>query len=96
MKLIFGELAKRDLRWFTAYYSKTFPEGRKNAERRLTVAIELLLANPFAGTVVQGKPARQFPVLRTPFILIYSIEGDSIHIIRVWDARADPDRLNEK
>jgi plasmid stabilization system protein ParE len=96
MKLIFLEHAKRDLRWFAALYSKTFPEGRKNAERSLTVAIELLLANPFAGNVVEGKPARQFPVLRTPFVLICSIEGDSIHIIRVWDARAYPVRLNEK
>lgn len=96
MKLIFGEFAKRDLRWFTDYYSKTFPEGRKNAVRSLTVAIELLLANPFAGSVMEGKQVRQFPVLRTPFLLIYSTEGDSIHIIRVWDARADPVRLNEK
>lgn len=96
MKLIFREHAKRDLRWFAAYYSKTFAQGRKNAERSLTVAIELLLANPHVGSVVEGKPARQFPVLRTPFLLIYSIEGDSIDIIRVWDARADPVRLNEK
>jgi plasmid stabilization system protein ParE len=96
MKLAFREHAKRDLRWFAAYYSKRFPEGRKNAERSLTVAIELILANPFAGNVIEGKPARQFPVLRTPFMLIYAIEGDSIDIIRVWDARADPVRLNEK
>ena len=96
MKLIFREHAKRDLRWFATYYSKMFPDGRKNAERSLTLAIELLLANPPAGNVVEGKPGQQFPVLRTPFVLIYSIEGDSIHIIRVWDARAYPVRLNEK
>lgn len=96
MNLIFREYAKRDLRWFAAYYSKTFPEGRKKAERSLTVAIELLLANPFAGSIVEEMPARQFPVLRTPFVVIYTIEGDSIHILRVWDARADPVRLNEK
>jgi toxin ParE1/3/4 len=96
MKLVFREHAKRDLRWFAAYYSKRFPEGRKNAERSFRAAIELVLANPYAGTVMEGKPARQFPVLRTPFMLIYSIEDDSIDIIRVWDARADPTRLNEK
>jgi plasmid stabilization system protein ParE len=96
MKLVFREHAKRDLRWFAAYYSERFPEGRKNAERSLRAAIELLLGNPFAGSVMEGKPARQFPVSRTPFILIYSIEGDSLDIIRVWDARADPARLNEK
>jgi plasmid stabilization system protein ParE len=96
MKLVFREHAKRDLRWFSAYYSKRFPEGRMNAERSFRAAIELVLANPFVGTVMEGKPARQFPVLRMPFMLIYSIEGDSIDIIRVWDARADPTRLNEK
>ena len=96
MKLVFGEYAKRDLRWFATYYSKRFPEGRKGAERSLSTTIDLLLTNPHAGNPVEGLPVRQFPVLRTPFILIYSIEGDSLDIIRVWDARADPLRLNEK
>ena len=96
MKLVFREHAKRDLQWFAAYYSKRFPEGRKNAERSLRKAIEVILANPFAGNPLEGMPARQFAVLRTPFVLIYSIEGDSLDIIRVWDARADPARLNEK
>jgi plasmid stabilization system protein ParE len=80
----------------SAYYSKRFPEGRKNTERSFRAAIEFVLANPFVGTAMEGKPARQFPVLRTPFMLIYAIEDDSIDIIRVWDARADPARLNEK
>ena len=96
MNFIFGELAKRDLRWFVAYYSKIFTEGRKKAELSLTLAIELLVANPFAGNVVDGKPARQFSVLRSPFVLIYTVERDTINILRVWDGRADPVRLNEK
>jgi plasmid stabilization system protein ParE len=96
MMLVFREHAKRDLRWFAAYCSKAFPEGRKNAERSLRRAIELILANPFAGNPLEGMQAWQFPILRTPFVLIYSEESDSIDIIRVWDARADPVRLNEK
>ena len=96
MKLVLREHAKRDLRWFAACYSKTFPEGRKNAERGLRRAIEVILANPSAGNPLEGMPPRQFAVLRTPFVLIYSVERDSLDIIRVWDARADPARLNEQ
>ncbi len=96
MKLFFRDEAKRDLRWFTFYYSERFPEGRKQAERSFRATIGMVLANPHVGTPLESVAARRTPVQRTPFVLIYSVERDSIDIIRVWDARADPTLLNEK
>jgi plasmid stabilization system protein ParE len=95
MKLEFREQAKRDMRWFRRYYAERFPEGRGRAERHFRATIELILANPRAGQQMITVPTRKIPVLRTPFVLIYIIAGDTLEIIRVWDARADPERLFE-
>jgi plasmid stabilization system protein ParE len=96
MKLVFREDAKRDLRWFSKYYALNFPEGRKQAELRFAAAIKLVLDNPRAGNRIEGLVVRKMAVQRTPFVLIYAITGDTIDIIRVWDARADPIRFSER
>jgi plasmid stabilization system protein ParE len=96
MKLTFRPQAEQDLRWFAHYYRKRFPAGKREAERRLQVATQLLLTNPLAGQMMEEVSARRFPVPRSPFVLIYTVERDTINILRVWDGRADPVRLNEK
>ncbi len=95
MKLAFRRQAERDLRWFALYYRVRLPEGRKQAERRLRAAIELVLTNPQVGRVMDGLKARRLPVLLTPFVLIYTVAGDTIEFIRVWDARSNPAELSE-
>ena len=95
MRLTFRPQAERDLRWFTFYYGNRFPEGRRAAELRLRSTIELVLANPHAGRPMQGLSSRRLTVIKTPFVLIYSVEGDTIDILRVWDARSDPAEFDE-
>jgi len=73
MKLRFGPRAARDLEWFTRYYADVFPEGRRNARRSLKAALDLVMANPGAGRKTRYPLVRQFPVARTPFIIVYSV-----------------------
>ncbi len=70
----------------------------KRTKRRapFRATIELALANPHVGNPFDSMPARRIPVRRTPFSLVYAIKGDTIDILRVWDARPEPIRLNEK
>jgi plasmid stabilization system protein ParE len=96
MKLTYRPQAESDLRWFSHYYHRHFPEGRKQANQHLRVAIALLLENPFVGPQLDGAAARRHPIRRTPFVLVYTVVGDTVDILRVWDARADPTLLNEK
>jgi plasmid stabilization system protein ParE len=93
MKLAFRTQAKLDLRWFRFYYSERFPEGRKKAEQSFRATITLVLGNPHSGKRVDGTDARRLPISRTPFVLVYVVVGDSVDIIRVWDARSDPREL---
>jgi plasmid stabilization system protein ParE len=37
---------------------------------------------------------REYPIRRTPFSLLYRIAEDRIEILRLWDKRANPDRLH--
>jgi plasmid stabilization system protein ParE len=90
MRLSFRTQARLDLRWFTYYYSHRFPEGRKKAEQSLRATIKLVLGNPHSGQSLDGVNARRLSVTRTPFVLVYTVVGDRIDVIRVWDARSDP------
>jgi plasmid stabilization system protein ParE len=93
MKLSFRATAQQDLRWFEYYHTHRVSGGRKKAELRLRAAIQLLKANPYAGVSVGEGNARSFPVLRTAFVLHYVVISDTIEIVRVWDSRADPEKL---
>jgi plasmid stabilization system protein ParE len=95
VKLPFRRQAERDLRWFALYYRVRLPEGRKQGEKRLRAAIELVLTNPQVGRVMDELKARRLPVLHEPFVFIYTVAGDTIEILRVWDARSNPAELSE-
>lgn len=89
MRLRFGPKAARDLEWFTRYYADVFPDGRRNARQSLKATLDLVMANPMAGRATSCAGVRQFPVARTPFIIVYSVADDTLEVIRVWDGRAD-------
>ena len=93
MKISFRATAQQDLRWYEYYHAHRISGGRKRAEQRLRSALQLLKANPYAGISVGEANARSFPVLRTAFVLHYLIIDDTIQILRVWDSRADPEKL---
>ncbi|MBS3651232.1 type II toxin-antitoxin system RelE/ParE family toxin [Pseudaminobacter sp. 19-2017] len=89
MRVIFLASSDEDVRWFTRYYRTTFPEGRSQAR-----ALAAMEANPFIGHPVSDREEREFSIPRTPFSLIYRIADDCIEILRLWDGRANPGRLN--
>lgn len=37
----------------------------------------------------QGAESREFPVLRTPFSMLYRVKPDHIEVLRVFDHRAE-------
>jgi plasmid stabilization system protein ParE len=90
LKIVYSEAALNDMGWFRRYYSSVFPEGKGKARDSLLRTEALIAENPFAGhPATQGFEAREFPVLRTPFSLLYRVKGDRIEILRVLDLRAE-------
>lgn len=89
MKVVYAERALRDMGWFRDYYAAVFPAGKGNARASLLRTEALIAENPHVGqTTAPGAGTREFPILRTPFVLLYRLKEDRIEILRVWDTRA--------
>jgi plasmid stabilization system protein ParE len=93
MKLTFRHTALNDLRWFQVYYGEVFPEGRRRAERRYAASVKAIRVNPHIGRKLQNLGAREFPILGTPFLIIYRIGQTEIEVLHIWDGRSDRSRL---
>ena len=88
MKLVYARQALADMGWFRQYYGAVFPEGRGRARDALLRTESLVAENLFVGHPTgSDSGTREFPILRTPFNLIYRVKDDRIEILRVLDLR---------
>lgn len=86
--LVYLGSALPDIVWMRHYYSVIFPQGRRRALAQIEVVEQLILANPGIGKAFGN--AREFPIMRTPFSMIYRHKSGVIEIVRIWDQRRDP------
>lgn len=93
MKIVYLDSTKPDLAWYRLYYESIFPEGARQAAIRYLRAIEGLTDNPRLGRLIADNGTRRYAIRKTPLAIVYRLTGDQIEIIRIWDQRADPRRL---
>jgi plasmid stabilization system protein ParE len=93
MKLIYLDSARPDLAWLRIYYGSIFPEGAAHASARYIEAIDILQRSPYIGRSIGQDDLRRLPIPRTPFTVFYRVIEDRIEIVRIWDQRADPKKL---
>ena len=93
MKLIYLNSTKPDLAWFRVYYGSVFPEGAAQAAARYVTAIDNLTINPYIGRPIGQDGLRKLTIPKTPFSVFYRVMEDRIEIVRIWDQRADPEKL---
>jgi plasmid stabilization system protein ParE len=93
MKLIYLDSTKPDLAWFRAYYGSVFPEGAAQAATRYVKTIDILQDNPYIGPPIGQDGLRKLSIPKTPFSVFYRLTEDHIEVVRVWDQRADPEKL---
>jgi len=93
MRLVYLESTEPDLEWFRTYYGSIFPEGASQAALRYLRAIDSLVRNPYIDRPVGQDDLRRLTIAKTPFSVFYRVAEDRIEIVRVWDQRADPKRL---
>jgi plasmid stabilization system protein ParE len=90
VRVVYARRALEDMGWFRRYYATAFPEGRDRARDSLLRTEALVAENPLIGQPTgPGAETREFPVLRTPFALLYRLKEDRIEILRVLDRRAE-------
>ena len=90
MKLVFLQSCTSDLVWMRRYYRSVFPQGSVLAQQQFIKTKNLIKTNPYIGEAIpEFEGAREFPVIRTPFSIIYRIHEGRIEVLRVVDNRSD-------
>ena len=93
MKVIFLRSALPDLVWMRRYYSTVFPQGAVQAQSQFKATRKLIAENPGIGHAGLAGEDLEFPILRTPFSIVYRDRPGQIEILRVRDQRRNPDSL---
>ena len=90
MKIIYLQAALQDMVWFRKYYASVFPAGKRSARRVLLQTEGLIADNPLIGQATSpDSHTREFPLLHTPFNMLYRVTPDHIEILRIFDNRAE-------
>ncbi len=94
MEIVYLKRAQLDLTWMREYYSTVFTAGSERAREHFLSAEKLLLDYPEIGHETEFDNVRQLTIKRTPFSFIYRLTPTRIEVLRIWDGRADPAKLD--
>lgn len=90
MKLRWTRLALADFEQAHDHIAEENPQAAHQIAQRILDATERLLEYPLIGRVGEDEDSREWPVDKTPYLLVYSIKGDVIELWRVWHESRDP------
>ena len=65
------------------YIAEHNPGAAARLEQRMVDATDQLLDHPEIGRIGRLRGTRELVVARTPYIVIYEIEGETVRILRV-------------
>ena len=83
MKLVWSPTAKRSRANQIAYIAERNPQAALDMANAIRAATDRLANYPRLGRPGRVQGTRELVVPRTPYIVIYQIEGDTVGIIRV-------------
>jgi addiction module RelE/StbE family toxin len=92
-----AEVAVRDLEEIVAFLALDSPQGAERVLRRIEDRAATLESSPARGRVVPELARFQMRTWRElmirPYRLVYRIEGDTVTVLAVFDARRDLEDL---
>jgi toxin ParE1/3/4 len=86
MVIVWSARAERDFQSLLDYTHKHSPRGAKRISERIHKRITDLLTMPHQGSLLP-KNLRRLEITETPYLLIFRIERDSIHLVRILHGR---------
>jgi toxin ParE1/3/4 len=81
--------ALADLGQLRAYIARRQPAAAERLGRRIAAAAELLLTYPDLGRVGRAPGTRELAVARTPYLLVYRHQGETVTTVRVLHGAQD-------
>jgi toxin ParE1/3/4 len=83
MELRWTQEAAADLENITDYLFKNAPQRAEELVRGIYNAPAALLSFPHRGRAGKKEGTRELPLSPLPYVLVYKITGDVIHIVRI-------------
>ncbi|MGH8446752.1 MAG: type II toxin-antitoxin system RelE/ParE family toxin [Solimonas sp.] len=71
------------------YIAQEDPIAARMVAQRIADAARKLLDNPQMGRAGHVPGTREWIVKRTPYLIVYRINGPTVEIVRVWHGRRD-------
>lgn len=89
MKLRWTNLALQDFEQAHDYIMQEDPVSAKRIAQRILDATRRLQQFSRIGRVGEDEDTRELLVQKTPYLLVYSINGDVVELLRVWHTSQD-------
>jgi len=89
LKLRWTNLALKDFEQAHDYIMQEDPESAQRIAQRILDATRRLQKYPRMGRVGADEETRELVVQKTPYLLVYSLTGDAIELLRVWHTSQD-------
>jgi toxin ParE1/3/4 len=85
MKIVWSSEAIQDLIFLRAYIEEESPAGARRTVMRILQSVESLLPdNPHMGRPGRVPGTRELVIPRTPYIVPYKLQDETIQILRVY------------
>lgn len=89
MKIEWSLAAVRDLDQIETYIEQHTPRGAKRIWSRIHERIVLQADIPLAAPLFKSGPARMLVVTRTPYIVLYVVDGDVLRVEQIVHGAQD-------
>ena len=90
MKIVFTIEAKQDLNHLRTWLAPLSPSGLSNVVSALKTSIHRVSANPRIGRPTPRDDIREIVVPKYGFTIPYYVKGNTLFILRVYNARREP------
>ena len=89
LKLKWTKRALQQFRDAQEYIARDNPAAAGSVAGRIAQATRLLLTQPQMGRTGRVKGTREWVVMHTPYLLAYTVENDTVLILRVIHSKQD-------
>jgi addiction module RelE/StbE family toxin len=83
MKLAWAAPALRDLQDIYEYVAQDSVTAADALNSRIYEAAELICRFPYAGRIGRVENSRELSITRTPFVMVYEIQGERIIVLAI-------------
>ena len=90
MRVRYTPRARDDLAEILKYLDDRSPQGSRNVKRTIRKTVELIGQFPLGGRDAEEIGTRVLPVGRYPYLIYWSVDGDSAWIVHIRDGRRAP------